>query len=75
MSETLSHLRTQKDWSQADLAERSGVSASTISRLENGGEARMATWKKLEKALGGEIEGKKKFSAVQAAARRKRKTQ
>ena len=45
-------LRQRKMWSLADLAERSGVAENTISRIENGREARYSTARKLAEALG-----------------------
>lgn len=36
MRNTLKVLRAERDWSQADLAERLGVSRQTINALESG---------------------------------------
>ncbi|WP_440903371.1 helix-turn-helix domain-containing protein [Catenovulum sp. SX2] len=38
INQTIKHLRQQKGWTQAQLAEISGLSERTIQRLENGGE-------------------------------------
>lgn len=47
----LRRLREQRVWSQAELAERARVSRLTIHNLENGGEARPATIRKIAAAL------------------------
>lgn len=48
-------LRLSRDVSQRHLAEESGVRQSFISRLERGGDARWATWKRLFDALGFDV--------------------
>ena len=44
--------RQARGWTQADLAERSGVSARTIHAVENGRTCRQATERLLLSALG-----------------------
>ncbi len=51
----LPHLRTWREWvgiNQDELGKRSGVSAVSISRIENGGIARFGTVQKLADGLG-----------------------
>jgi len=50
---TLKEARAQKDWTQAQLAEASGVPAPHISQLESGtiAQPEIATMRKLELAL------------------------
>lgn len=51
----LPHLQAWRLWKgllQQELAEQSGVTQATISRIENGGEARLGTIAKLAKGLG-----------------------
>jgi putative transcriptional regulator len=36
MKNTLKNLRTERDWSQADLAEKLGVSRQTVNAIETG---------------------------------------
>jgi transcriptional regulator with XRE-family HTH domain len=52
-AENLTRLRRQRNWTQAELADASGVGQSHISRLEKGTwEPRLATIMSLAKALG-----------------------
>lgn len=48
----LRYIRERQGLSQADLAERSGVTQATISNLETGRAARFVTMRKLAEALG-----------------------
>jgi transcriptional regulator with XRE-family HTH domain len=48
----LATLRKRAGMSQRELAERAGVGKNTISRLEQGGNARYDTIEKLAQALG-----------------------
>jgi transcriptional regulator with XRE-family HTH domain len=47
----LRYWRTRRAMSQKQLAEAIGVALSTVARLEGGGDARLATVKKLADAL------------------------
>ena len=47
----LKRLRLEAALSQRDLAQRSGVAASTIARIESGEQAHPSTTRKLAKAL------------------------
>ena len=49
---SLRDIRWSKMWTQTDLAKRSGVSRTTIVRLENGELAYAGTIRKLAKSLG-----------------------
>jgi len=50
---TLKHLRRERGWNQADLAERAHVSAGYIARLETcRHDPKLSTLVKLAKALG-----------------------
>ena len=51
ISKRLKDLRDRRLLTQEELAERSGVHFTTISKIENGGTARQSTVKKLAKAL------------------------
>jgi transcriptional regulator with XRE-family HTH domain len=44
--------RKAKGWNQEQLAVYSGVGVSTVRRLEDGGEVRLSSLRKLAKALG-----------------------
>lgn len=48
-------LRMRLGFKQTELAERSGVSQSQISRIEGGGDALMSTWAALFEAMGLEL--------------------
>ena len=48
----LRRLRQRRNWSQQDLADRSGIGLSTIIRLEHGAACRYVTVRKLAEALG-----------------------
>ena len=56
-------LRKEKGWSQADLADRLGVSQSRVSRIERGDmeRAELATLRSYVRALGGELEISARF--------------
>ena len=43
--------RAALKWSVRDLAEKSGITANTISRIENGSDTRTSTVQSLKKAL------------------------
>ncbi|MGI9289115.1 MAG: helix-turn-helix domain-containing protein [Pseudomonadales bacterium] len=45
-------LRVNKNWSQEDLAEASGISSRTIQRIENSAEASLETRRALANAFG-----------------------
>lgn len=44
--------RLRRNWSQAELARRSGVSLRTVVRLESGASAQLANWLQVLDALG-----------------------
>jgi DNA-binding XRE family transcriptional regulator len=50
IGKTIQKMRTEKGWTQTELAERSGLQQSHISRLEAG--AHSPSWKTLEKIAG-----------------------
>jgi DNA-binding Xre family transcriptional regulator len=52
----LRRVRQMRLWSLKKLSEESGVSANTLSRLENGGAAQYETVKKLCDALAVDVE-------------------
>lgn len=53
MSNRVKEYRKQHQWRTVDLAEKSGVNATTINQIENGrGYPSAKTWKKLAKAFG-----------------------
>lgn len=57
---TIKELRLKLGWTQADLARESGVSATTISKIERGGSINKATLKLVLQALRvqtGEVQG------------------
>lgn len=51
----LRELRKSAGMTQADLAQRTGVSRDTLSRIENGGTAETAIVQRLAEALGHEL--------------------
>jgi transcriptional regulator with XRE-family HTH domain len=48
----LQELRVDKGWTQRKLAERAGVTQTTIWKIEHGGRANAGTLKKIGDALG-----------------------
>ncbi len=56
IGETVEHLRTEKGWTQGELAEKVGSSQSAIHRIEKGGQnISLEMVKKLSEALGTQI--------------------
>lgn len=51
----LEYLRLRLNVSQAELARRAGLSASRLSLIEGGADARMSTWRAIYRALGLEL--------------------
>ena len=56
LAQRLKNLRVQKEISQADMAQRMGVSRSTLNTLENTGKGSMTSWIKLVQCLGQEAQ-------------------
>ena len=54
LAQRLKRLRIQKDISQAEMAQRMGVSRSTLNTLENTGKGSVTAWIKLVQCLGQE---------------------
>jgi transcriptional regulator with XRE-family HTH domain len=54
LAQRLKRLRIQKEIAQAEMAERMGVSRSTLNTLENTGKASVIAWIKLVQCLGQE---------------------
>lgn len=54
LAQRLKRLRIHKTISQADMAERMGVSRSTLNTLENTGKSSLIAWFKLVQCLGQE---------------------
>ena len=54
LAQRLKALRVQKEIAQADMAERMGVSRSTLNTLENTGKGSVTSWIKLVQCLGQE---------------------
>jgi DNA-binding XRE family transcriptional regulator len=54
LAQRLKRLRIQKDIAQAEMAQRMGVSRSTLNTLENTGKGSMTAWIKLVQCLGQE---------------------
>ena len=56
IGETIEHLRTEKGWTQDELAKMVGSSQSAIHRIEKGGQnISLEMVKKLSEALGSQI--------------------
>lgn len=51
-AEGLETLRCRLEFTQAELAEKSGLTQAQISRIEGGGDALMTTWAKMYEAMG-----------------------
>lgn len=51
MGARLAQKRLAQQWSQADLAERSGVSKRTVERIEGGASTQLANWIRVLRAL------------------------
>ena len=68
IGKTLAHrlkmLRVQKDIAQADMAQRMGVSRSTLNTLENTGKGSVTSWIKLVQCLGQEAQLQPLFKPV-----------
>jgi DNA-binding XRE family transcriptional regulator len=56
LAQRLKNLRVQKEIVQADMAQRMGVSRSTLNTLENTGKASVTSWIKLVQCLGQEAQ-------------------
>lgn len=67
LSQRLKRLRIQKEIAQADMAERMGVSRSTLNTLENTGKGSMHAWIKLVQCLGQEGQLQSLFKPVIAS--------
>ncbi len=52
LAQRLKNLRVQKEIAQADMAQRMGVSRSTLNTLENTGKGSVSSWIKLVQCLG-----------------------
>ena len=52
LGKTIAERRLTRNWTQAELAERSGVSASTLRRLEAGESTQLANFLRVLRALG-----------------------
>ncbi|MCE2780758.1 helix-turn-helix domain-containing protein [Limnohabitans sp.] len=63
----LKHLRIQKDIAQADMAQRMGVSRSTLNTLENTGKGSVTSWIKWVQCLGQEAQLQPLFKRVIAS--------
>ena len=67
LAQRLKRLRIQKEIAQADMAERMGVSRSTLNTLENTGKASVIAWIKLVQCLGQEGQLQPLFKPVVAS--------
>ena len=56
LAQRLKALRVQNEIAQADMAERMGVSRSTLNTLENTGKGSVTSWIKLVQCLGQEAQ-------------------
>lgn len=56
LAKRLKNLRVQKEIAQADMAQRIGVSRSTLNTLENTGKGSVTSWIKLVQCLGQEAQ-------------------
>ena len=56
LAQRLKNLRVQKEIAQADMAQRMGVSRSTLNTLENTGKGSLTSWIKLVQCLGQEAQ-------------------
>jgi DNA-binding XRE family transcriptional regulator len=60
----LKHLRIQKEIAQADMAQRIGLSRSTLNTLENTGKGSVTSWIKWVQCLGQEAQLQALFKPV-----------
>ena len=67
LAQRLKRLRIQKEIVQADMAERMGVSRSTLNTLENTGKGSVIAWIKLVQCLGQEGQLQPLFKPVIAS--------
>jgi DNA-binding XRE family transcriptional regulator len=67
LGQRLKHLRIQKEIAQADMAQRMGVSRSTLNTLENTGKGSVTTWIKWVQCLGQEAQLQPLFKPVIAS--------
>jgi DNA-binding XRE family transcriptional regulator len=67
LAQRLKSLRVQKEIPQADLAQRMGVSRSTLNGLENTGKGSVISWIKLVQCLGQEGQLQPLFKPVTAS--------
>jgi DNA-binding XRE family transcriptional regulator len=64
LAQRLKSLRVQKEIAQADMAQRMGVSRSTLNTLENTGKGSLTSWIKLVQCLGQEAQLQPLFKPV-----------
>ena len=64
LGQRLKHLRVQKEITQADMAQRIGVSRSTLNTLENTGKGSVTSWIKLVQCLSQEAQLQPLFKPV-----------
>lgn len=67
LAERLKQLRLQQDIAQADMAQRMGVSRSTLHTLENTGKGSLSSWIRLVQCLGQEGQLQPLFRPVVAS--------
>ncbi len=67
LAQRLKSLRVQKEIAQADMAQRMGVSRSTLNTLENTGRGSVTSWIKLVQCLGQEAQLQSLFKPVIAS--------
>ena len=67
LAQRLKSLRVQKEIPQADLAQRMGVSRSTLNTRENTGKGSVISWIKLVQCLGQEEQLQPLFKPVTAS--------
>lgn len=67
LAQRLKSLRVQKEIAQADMAQRMGVSRSTLNTLENTGKGSVTSWIKLVQCLGQEAQLQPLFKPVIAS--------
>ena len=67
LAQRLKSLRVQKEIAQADMAQRMGVSRSTLNTLENTGKGSVISWIKLVQCLGQEGQLQQLFKPVTAS--------
>jgi DNA-binding XRE family transcriptional regulator len=67
LAQRLKNLRVQKEIAQADMAQRMGVSRSTLNTLENTGKGSVTSWIKLVQCLGQEAQLQPLFKPVIAS--------